>query len=92
MTLGLSRKPIKLCSSSFYKALGTVVGTARAAERVGGPRANAKSGGPQYGLGSGGTPPGNFEILHALKYVLRAPEALFRACGAFEFLGVSTNF
>ena len=26
--LGLSRKPIKLCISSFYKALGTVVGTA----------------------------------------------------------------
>ena len=30
--------------------------------------------------GSGGTPPGNFEILHALKCVLGAPEALFRAC------------
>ena len=27
--------------------------------------------------GSGGTPPGNFEILHALKCVLGAPEALF---------------
>ena len=30
--------------------------------------------------GSGGTPPGNFEIVHALKCVLGAPEALFRAC------------
>ena len=29
--------------------------------------------------GSGGTPPGNFEILHALKCVLGAPEAVFRA-------------
>ena len=27
VTLGLSRKPIKLCISSFYKALGTVLGT-----------------------------------------------------------------
>ena len=29
--------------------------------------------------GSGGTPAGNFEILHALKCVLGAIEALFRA-------------
>ena len=28
----------------------------------------------------GGTPPGNFEILHALKCVLEAPETLFCAC------------
>ena len=27
VTLGLSRKPIKLCISSFYKVLGTVLGT-----------------------------------------------------------------
>ena len=27
--------------------------------------------------GLGSTPPGNFEILHALKCVLGAPEALF---------------
>ena len=46
-----------------------------------GPRANTKSGGPQNGLceRSGGTPPGNFEILHAPKCGLAAPEALFRA-------------
>ena len=30
--------------------------------------------------GSGGTPPGNFAILHALKCVLGASEAPFRAC------------
>ena len=37
-------------------------------------------GGPQNGLceRSGGTPPGNFEILHAQKCGLAAPEALFR--------------
>ena len=29
---------------------------------------------------SGGTPPGNVDMLHALKYVLRGPVALFRAC------------
>ena len=29
---------------------------------------------------SGGVPLGNFEILHALKCVLEAPEALFCAC------------
>ena len=29
--------------------------------------------------GSEGTPPGNFEILHALKCVMGAPEALFCA-------------
>ena len=32
------------------------------------------------GGGSGGMSPENFEILHALKCVLGAPEALFRAC------------
>ena len=49
----------------------------------GGGRANTKSGAPQNGLcegGSGGMPPGNFEILHALKCVLGASEAPFRAC------------
>ena len=30
--------------------------------------------------GSGGTFPGNFEILHGLKGILGAPEALFRTC------------
>ena len=33
----------------------------------------------------GGTPPGNFEILHALKCVLGAPEALFRACTQYIY-------
>ena len=47
----------------------------------GGPRANPKIGALQNGLceGGRGTPPGNFEILHALKCILGAPEALFRA-------------
>ena len=47
-----------------------------------GPRANTKSG-PIIKIvwgGSGGTPPGNFEILHALKCVLEASEAPFQAC------------
>ena len=55
---------------------------------LGGPRANTKSGASQNGLcegGSGGTPPGNFEILHALKCVLGAPEALFRACTQYIY-------
>ena len=30
-------------------------------------------------------PPGNFEILHALKCVLGAPEALFRACTQYIY-------
>ena len=30
-------------------------------------------------------PPGNFEILHALKYVLGAPEALFCACTQYIY-------
>ena len=30
--------------------------------------------------GSGGMPPGNVDMLHALKCVLRGPVALFRAC------------
>ena len=56
----------------------------RAAERVvGGPRANIQKVGPHKldcVKGAQGTPPGNFEILHALKCALGAPEALFRAC------------
>ena len=32
------------------------------------------------GRGAGGMPPGNFEILHALKCVLGASEALYCAC------------
>ena len=35
--------------------------------------------------GSGGTFSGNFEILHALKCVLGAPEALFRACTQYIY-------
>ena len=30
-------------------------------------------------------PPGNFEILHALKCVLEAPEARFRACTQYIY-------
>ena len=30
-------------------------------------------------------PPGNFRILHALKCVLGAPEALFRACTQYIY-------
>ena len=55
----------------------------RAAERIGGAQGKCKNWGPKkwiVGGGSGGTPPGNFEILHALKCVLGTPEALFRAC------------
>ena len=44
----------------------------------GGLRANTKSGTPQNGFCEG-TPLGNFEILHALKCVLGAPEAPFHA-------------
>ena len=32
-----------------------------------------------------GTPPGNFEILYALKCVLGAPEALFHACTQYIY-------
>ena len=58
----------------------------RAAERVGGrgggTQDKCKKWGPTKWVvcgGSGGTPPGNFEILHALKCVLGAPEA-FLSC------------
>ena len=46
-----------------------------------GPRANTKSGALHMDCVKGvwGMPPGNFEILHALKCVLGAPEALFHA-------------
>ena len=51
---------------------------------LGRPRANTKSEGPQNGLCEG-TPPGDFEIVHALKCVLGAPEALFRACTQYIY-------
>ena len=35
--------------------------------------------------GAGGMPPGNFEILQALKCVLGAPEALFHACTQYIY-------
>ena len=38
---------------------------------------------------SGGTPPGNFEILHTLKCVLEAPEALFSAHTVHIYLQVA---
>ena len=56
---------------------------ARVPERIVGAQGNYKRWGPYYRLcegGSGGMPPGNFEILHALKCVLGASEAPFRAC------------
>ena len=64
----------------------------RAAERIGG----GGGGGPgqiqKVGphkmdcvRGVGGTPPGNFEMLHALKCVLGAPEAPFRACTRYIY-------
>ena len=42
---------------------------------------------PQMGCVRGvwGTPPGNFEILHALKCVLGAPEVLFCACTKYTY-------
>ena len=43
-----------------------------------GPRANIKSG--PHTVGAGGTPPENFEILHALKCILRASQVPFCAC------------
>ena len=47
---------------------------------LGGPRANTKSGAQQNGLCEGGLGARPQEILHALKCVLGAPEALFHAC------------
>ena len=53
---------------------------------LGGPTANTKIGAPQNGLYEGvWGPPGNFEILHALKCVLGAPEALFCACTQYVY-------
>ena len=63
----------------------------RATERIGGGGGRGGWGGAQgkyrmwdpkiliVGGGSGGPAPGNFEILHALKCVLGAPEAVFHA-------------
>ena len=64
--------------------------TSMAAERIGGGegRANKK----KWGLAiwtvrgeSGGMPPGNCAILHALKCVLGAPEALYCACTQYIY-------
>ena len=60
----------------------------RAAERIGGAQGKYKTWGPRKWImwgGSGGSPPGNFEILHALKCVLGAPEALFRECTQYIY-------
>ena len=51
----------------------------RATERIVGSLGKYKCGADRW-RGSGGTPPGNFEILHALRCVLGASEALFWAC------------
>ena len=51
--------------------------------RLVGPRANIKCGARNMDCvreGAGGTPPGNVEILHALKCVLEASEAPFCVC------------
>ena len=63
---------------------GCVIVT-RTAERVRRPRANTKSGARKLDCMRGvwGHAPGNFEILHALKCVLGACEALFRICIEF---------
>ena len=60
----------------------SVVIIVRAAKRIGGAQGKDKKWGPAIWMvrgGSGGMPPGNFEILHALKCVLGASEALFCA-------------
>ena len=49
----------------------------RASERIVGAQGKYKKWGPYW---SGGTPPENFEILHALKCVLRASQVPFCAC------------
>ena len=46
----------------------------RAAERIGGAQGKYKSGAQQ-----------NFEILHALKFVVGSPEALLRACTQYIY-------
>ena len=58
----------------------------KATERIGGPRANSKSGASQNGLCEGGLGTHPQEILHALKGVLGAPEALFRACTQYIYV------
>ena len=52
---------------------------------LGGPRANTKSGAPQNGLCERGMGAPPQEILHALKCVLGALEALFRACTQYMY-------
>ena len=59
-----------------------VTGISRAAERIEGAGQIQKVGPHQMGCVRGvwWHAPGNFEILHAVKCVLGAPETLFRAC------------
>ena len=60
----------------------------RATKRTGGAQGKYKEWGPTKWIvweGSGGSHPENFEILHALKCVLEAPEALFHACTQYIY-------
>ena len=59
----------------------------RAAERFVAAQGKCKKCGPTKWIFVWGacTPPGNLEILHALKCVLGAPEALFRSCTQYIY-------
>ena len=61
----------------------------RSAKRIGGGAGQIQEVGPNKMdcvRGVWGHAPGNFEILHALKCVLGAPEALFRACTQYIYI------
>ena len=75
-------------SISWFRA-EIVCYISRAAERIGGGQGKYKEWGPAKWIvweGNGSTPPGNFEILHALKCVLGAPEAPSHACTQYIYL------
>ena len=76
------KKKIGTCpSKKIYDYVNDIVMCmSRATERIVGAQGKYIKWGPYCVRGSGGMPPENFEILHALKYVLRASHVPFCAC------------
>ena len=63
-------------------------------QKIGQAQGEDKKWGPAIWIvrgGVGGMPPGNVEILHALKCVLGAPEALFYASTQYIYIQVAAS-
>ena len=70
----------KFRTPKVERLLNKVMLTQGRREDCGGPEQIQKAGPIMCEDGSGGTPPENFEILHALKCVLRASQVPFCTC------------